>query len=172
MKLTVVPEDRSIGIDGEFLLKIDEQYLTWIPENVHAFQWFGDIGVGEIQFKSAGPFEPRPQNVRVEELGIYEQAIQVYQEEILRRLESELAIQSAIEASRDYEDELRSTRDSKLFETDWTQVNDAPLTEEQKTLWQIYRQQLRDIPQSIIDEQDYKNMVLDLNHPNWPVIPN
>jgi hypothetical protein len=170
MKLTIIPEDGSIGIDGEFLLDIDRQYLTWIPENVHAFQWYGDVG--EIQFKPPGPLEPSPQNVRVEELGIYEQAIEVYQEEIQRRIESELAQQAAIESSRDYEFELRSLRDGKLVESDWTQLDDAPLTEEQKTLWQIYRQQLRDIPQSITNEEDYKNMVLDSNHPNWPIIPN
>ena len=34
-----------------------------------------------------------------------------------------------------------------LMDSDWTQLGDAPLTAEQKTLWQTYRQKLRDIPQ-------------------------
>ena len=33
------------------------------------------------------------------------------------------------------------------MDSDWTQLGDAPLTAEQKTLWQTYRQKLRDIPQ-------------------------
>jgi hypothetical protein len=172
MKITIIPEDGSIGIDGEFLLGISQEYLEWIPENVHAVQWFGDIGVGEIQFKPLGPLEPSPPNVRIEELGIYEQAIIVYQQEIQRRIESELAKQAAIEASRDYKNELRLLRDSKLIDSDWTQLVDAPLTEEQKILWQVYRQQLRDIPENIENEEDYKNMVLDPNHPLWPIAPN
>ena len=38
-------------------------------------------------------------------------------------------------------------RNYQLMDSDWTQLGDAPLTAEQKTLWQTYRQKLRDIPQ-------------------------
>ena len=38
-------------------------------------------------------------------------------------------------------------RNFLLMDSDWTQLGDAPLTAEQKTLWQTYRQKLRDIPQ-------------------------
>ena len=38
-------------------------------------------------------------------------------------------------------------RNFLLMDSDWTQLADAPLTAEQKTLWQTYRQKLRDIPQ-------------------------
>ena len=38
-------------------------------------------------------------------------------------------------------------RNFLLMDSDWTQLGDAPLTAEQKTLWQTDRQKLRDIPQ-------------------------
>ena len=40
---------------------------------------------------------------------------------------------------------VRTERNRKLAECDWTQFNDSPLTDEKKTKWQTYRQALRDI---------------------------
>ena len=48
-------------------------------------------------------------------------------------------------ANRDYRNQLLSS-------TDWTQLADAPLTDEQKATYGIYRQALRDLP----------------NHVKWP----
>jgi hypothetical protein len=39
---------------------------------------------------------------------------------------------------------VRSDRDSKLANSDWTQVADAPVD---KTAWANYRQALRDVPE-------------------------
>lgn len=39
----------------------------------------------------------------------------------------------------------RVRRDELLASCDWTQMADAPLTKEQKTAWQTYRQALRDV---------------------------
>ncbi len=43
---------------------------------------------------------------------------------------------------------IRQERDSKLYACDWTQLTDAPLNENKKQEWTIYRQQLRDLPQN------------------------
>jgi len=40
---------------------------------------------------------------------------------------------------------VRTERNKKLADCDWTQFNDSPLTDEKKTEWQTYRQALRDI---------------------------
>ena len=45
-------------------------------------------------------------------------------------------------------DAIRIVRNRLLAECDWTQIPDAPLTEEQKEAWREYRQALRDIPQT------------------------
>ena len=42
-------------------------------------------------------------------------------------------------------EELRSRRDNRLQNSDWTQLNDSPLSDSLKTEWRVYRQALRDI---------------------------
>ncbi len=165
--LVLIPEDGAIGIDGNFLLNIDAQYLDWVPENVHAFHWYVDRNQGEIQFKSH-IFDPTPPNERVYELGIFAQAITTYNEESIRRAQEEADRIAEIQSSRDYWEELRRIRDLKLTESDWTQLADSPLTEEQKELWAIYRQELRDLPENIDDPEPLVN---DPNHPSWPIPP-
>jgi len=44
------------------------------------------------------------------------------------------------------EDQIRYERDEKLTASDWTQISDSPLSDADKTLWQTYRQELRDVP--------------------------
>lgn len=58
---------------------------------------------------------------------------------------------------------IRGKRNALLARTDWTQLLDAPLTAEQKLAWQTYRQQLRDIIQTITRENPI---------PTWPTPPN
>jgi hypothetical protein len=59
---------------------------------------------------------------------------------------------------------VRVQRNSKLYQTDWTQANDAPLTAEQKTAWAVYRQELRDLPQGIEN-------IISLDDIVWPTQP-
>lgn len=155
MRLIIIPSDKFISIDGQGLLDI-EQDLSWIPPDVHAVQWYDTWG--EIEYNDGSP------NERIEELGIFEQAIQNYFADI-QRIEDD---KEAAEAARDYWSELRTLRDQRLTESDWTQVADAPLTEEQKIAWQSYRQALRDLPENITDP---KPLVLDPNHPDWTIKP-
>jgi hypothetical protein len=41
---------------------------------------------------------------------------------------------------------LRNKRNELLKESDWTQVNDCPLSDSKKQEWATYRQELRDLP--------------------------
>ena len=54
-------------------------------------------------------------------------------------------------------------RDSCLIQSDWTQMNDSPLSNELKTAWATYRQALRDIT----THANWPN----LNEADWPVKP-
>lgn len=45
-----------------------------------------------------------------------------------------------------YTARMRAHRNSFLAGSDWTQTLDAPLTDEQKQAWAVYRQALRDFP--------------------------
>jgi hypothetical protein len=159
MRLTIIPSDKAIGIDGEFFSKIGED-LSWIPSNIHAIQWYDTWG--EVEYNDGSP------NEKIEELGIFEQAIQTVEDEKVRLENERLDEEAAREAARDYWSELRSIRDSILSKCDWTQSSDSPLTEEKKEEWRLYRQALRNLPEIITDP---KPLVLDKNHPAWPLIP-
>jgi len=67
----------------------------------------------------------------------------------------------------DYDSEIaaenRTKRDGILSSCDWTQMNDSPLTNEAKTAWATYRQELRDIT----DLDAWPN----LEDADWPVAP-
>lgn len=74
------------------------------------------------------------------------------------------------ERNRDYLTELRGIRDQLLTSCDWTQLPDvqSTFTSSKKEEWIEYRQKLRDLPENI---EDPKPLVLDPNHPDWPVSP-
>lgn len=45
----------------------------------------------------------------------------------------------------------RSERNRRLAESDWTQMPDVALTQEQKQAWATYRQELRDLVNGITE---------------------
>lgn len=55
------------------------------------------------------------------------------------------AYSAFVQNQNDILENLRTTRNSLLTESDWTQVEDSPLSEEKKTEWKNYRQALRDL---------------------------
>ena len=57
----------------------------------------------------------------------------------------------------------RETRNKLLAESDWTQMNDSPLSNEDKTAWATYRNELRNLP----DDDAWPN----LSDEDWPVSP-
>lgn len=107
MRLTIIPGDKYIAIDNNGL-SIVKQDLNWIPSNVHALQWY-DIW-GEVEYNDETP------NERIEDLGIFEQAVADFNNE-KEIIQDEL---DAIEAARDYWEELRVLRDQRLSDCDWT----------------------------------------------------
>jgi hypothetical protein len=60
-------------------------------------------------------------------------------------------------------DTLRSYRNNLLTLCDWTQIDDVPLSEEQKNDWRTYRQLLRDFPETV----DVNNWSASA----WPLAP-
>lgn len=59
--------------------------------------------------------------------------------------------------------QLRNSRLQKLRDSDWTQMADSPLSDQDKARWKTYRQALRDLP-GIYS----KNSVLKLEQVVWP----
>ena len=77
------------------------------------------------------------------------------------KAEHEAAYQAGLDAR--VAEGHRTTRDKLLADTDWTQMNDSPLTNEAKTAWATYRQELRDLS----DLDAWPNLADD----DWPVAP-
>lgn len=64
---------------------------------------------------------------------------------------------------------VRDRRNRLLAESDWTQMNDSPLSNEDKTSWATYRQALRDIT----SHANFPNLDTGINGDggDWPVAP-
>ena len=77
------------------------------------------------------------------------------------KAEHEAAYQAGLDAK--VAETNRTTRDKILADTDWTQMNDSPLTNEVKTAWATYRQELRDLS----DLDAWPNLADE----DWPVEP-
>ena len=77
------------------------------------------------------------------------------------KAEHEAAYQAGLDAKT--AEGHRTTRNKLLADSDWTQMNDSPLTNEAKTAWATYRQELRDLS----DLDAWPN----LDDADWPVAP-
>ena len=77
------------------------------------------------------------------------------------KAEHEAAYQATLDAKT--AEGHRTTRNKLLADSDWTQMNDSPLTNEAKTAWATYRQELRDMS----DLASWPNIADD----DWPVAP-
>ena len=58
-------------------------------------------------------------------------------------------------------DLVRQERDKKLYQSDWTQVADAPVD---SAAWATYRQALRDFPSTVTTESTLEELI-------WPTSP-
>lgn len=58
MRLTIIPSDKNVGINNEFLTGLDLS-TCGIPDNVHALQWYETEG--ELEFIN-NPDRTKPMN--------------------------------------------------------------------------------------------------------------
>jgi len=61
--------------------------------------------------------------------------------------------------------DVRTARNGRLRQSDWTQMSDSPLNGEQKAAWAAYRQELRDLPENCSGITSLDDVV-------WPTPPN
>lgn len=71
---------------------------------------------------------------------------QILAEDIARMNANALITDAPVPTAEDDINWLRSERDRRISETDWTQLPDVP--EATRDAWQSYRQDLRDVPQN------------------------
>jgi hypothetical protein len=103
---------------------------------------FADLSLiqrDEIGYNEAVPIKREP--FTAYETGWVKGEDLVYRETAVSAIVDEAAREAA-EA-----DKVRAKRDRLLAESDWTQLADAPLTDEERTAWATKRQAWRDVPQ-------------------------
>ena len=71
---------------------------------------------------------------------------------------------SPVEQSIDFWETIRLQRNELLNKSDWTQLNDSPLSDSKKQEWATYRQSLRDLP----DTYQSVNNIADVIFPTMP----
>jgi len=64
MRLTIIPGDNAIYVDGD--CRMVDISSCGVPTEVHALQWYENKGW--IEFKHTSPFEPKPANQEILEL--------------------------------------------------------------------------------------------------------
>ena len=67
MKLTIIPSDSFVSVDGDGSHQSLDLSKCGIPINVHALQWFDTKGWIEF-VESEDPFAPKPANEIIEAL--------------------------------------------------------------------------------------------------------
>jgi hypothetical protein len=143
-KITVVPADKAIMVDG-YVLNIEYDF----PDNIHAIQYNTESEHGHIEWEyntDSGNTELFAED--------YEEKVYPYVKawnEEKARLEKEAA-EAKAKADEFYESEeqyfvrLRVARDRKLAATDYLMAVDYPLSDEDKAKVTAYRRALRDLP--------------------------
>jgi hypothetical protein len=107
MRLTIIPEDRTVYIDRVSYGNID---MSWVPEidgrKVHAVQWLD--GEGEIELVN-----PTGPNVKITKLGVFEKAIDLWNE---KKIEHEkLEQERLLEEERLKQEEIERVKSELLL---------------------------------------------------------
>jgi len=94
MKLTIIPEDNSVYIDGVCVSGID---ISDVPNNIHAIQWNGNFG--EIEYKTENKIKPN--NLEIIEILPYMQScIDKHAEALIKIAEKAAAEKAAADAQK------------------------------------------------------------------------
>ena len=67
MKLTIIPSDSFVAVDGDGSHRPLDLSICEIPQDVHALQWFDTKGWVEF-VDPVDPFAPKPPNEMIEVL--------------------------------------------------------------------------------------------------------
>ena len=164
-RVTVVPADRLVIVDGLALT-----FNFNAPERMHALQWDGKQG--HIEWLGSGDEPPHNEPLAADSYaGQVAPYVELWKEEKARLEQAAAEAEAARLAEYNSEEarfeRLRSERDQRLAATDYLQMPDYPLSDDQRTILQVYRQALRDLP-----SQEGAPWDGGAEDTPWPEIPN
>jgi hypothetical protein len=153
MKVSIVPDDKVIIIDGK---PIEFDYS--ISSDIHAIQWYKTEG--EIEYKDIN----KP-NEKITDFSDYQYLVDLHSSEdqkIEDKKTADLAAEQAAEDARiaaklawtNSWERIREERNGLLYKYDWTQLPDVRLTTIQVDKWKVYREALRDITDDFATVKD------------------
>lgn len=164
-RVTIVPADRLVIVDG-LALTFDFN----APERMHALQWDGLQG--HIEWLGSGDEPPHNEPLAADSYaGQVAPYVELWKEEKARLEQAAAEAEAARLAEYNSEEarfeRLRSERDQRLAATDYLLMPDYPLSDDQRTILQVYRQALRDLP-----SQEGAPWDGGAEDTPWPEIPN
>ncbi len=164
-RVTVVPADRLVIVDG-LALTFDFN----APKRMHALQWDGKQG--HIEWLGSGDEPPHNEPLAADSYaGQVAPYVELWKEEKARLEQAAAEAEAARLAEYNSEEarfeRLRSERDQRLAATDYLLMPDYPLSDDQCTILQVYRQALRDLP-----SQEGAPWDGGAEDTPWPEIPN
>ena len=164
-RVTVVPADRLVIVDG-LALTFDFN----APKRMHALQWDGKQG--HIEWLGSGDEPPHNEPLAADSYaGQVAPYVELWKEEKARLEQAAAEAEAARLAEYNSEEarfeRLRSGRDQRLAATDYLLMPDYPLSDDQRTILQVYRQALRDLP-----SQEGAPWDGGAEDTPWPEIPN
>lgn len=78
MRLTIIPDDNYVAVDGDNSHRPLDLSSCYIPQEIHALQWYDTRGWIEFD-DPLDPFSPRPPNEEIFELPAWAEAcVQVW----------------------------------------------------------------------------------------------
>lgn len=140
MKFTLIAEDNTVAVDGVSIKSLNVDNL---PEGLWAIQWDDATNSGEIEWADGRPHTPLTSKTEEFSPG---RTIQYFAE--LHAIEDARIQQEEIDSIPTAMDNLRYLRNLRLTESDWTQLTDNSLSDEDKAQWAAYRQFLRDMTET------------------------
>jgi len=129
MRITVITETNTVGIDGEFYNKLDLSSCN-IPSNIWALQWNGSAG--HIEFNTTIP------NEDITSLPDWVAPCLVVWEAKNNEIKNPPA-----PTPEQLMAEHKADAEMRLIESDWSMLPDVPL--KNKPEWEVYRAALREI---------------------------
>jgi hypothetical protein len=93
MRLTIIADDKTVGVDGKFYLDID---LTELDATIHAVQWYGEYGEVEYKTQFQNGAIVKPANLLFTDITPYQFAIDGWNARKALILEQEQLAQKAL----------------------------------------------------------------------------
>lgn len=132
-------------------------YRAAFPQTSFSTNGPSDEFLAEMGYAKVNLFKPHTQTQKMVSSEPYLEDGWVYTVTVVDKSDDEIAAEEAAKTDA-AATTVRSQRNRLLAESDWTQLNDAPVD---KNAWAAYRQELREVPQ----QDGFPHNV------QWPVMP-